>query len=69
VSDSPAITFLGRGQAYRDRDRLILTVCPLCSQRNAPAAAPTGRCGWCAYEPDARDADVTGEAEAPLAVG
>ncbi len=51
-----AITFKGRGKAVLDQGRIILHVCPLCSQKNAPEIARKGLCNWCCYEPDLRDA-------------
>lgn len=51
------VTFRGRGQGIvRDR-KLALTVCPLCSQRNAPTTAAKGFCQWCAYIPSLTDAE------------
>ena len=51
------ITFRGRGLAYRHGHRLVLKVCPECSQWNAPKAADKGLCGWCAYVPLLVDAE------------
>ena len=57
MSDSPCkapqgkITFQGRGRAYVHGQRIILKVCPECSQRNSPKAGERGQCGWCAYVP------------------
>jgi hypothetical protein len=45
------VTFRGRGLALRSGTRLILLVCPICSQRNARRGAERGVCEWCAYEP------------------
>ena len=51
------ITFRGRGRATLSSRRLILSVCPICSQRNAAAAAQQGHCAWCAYVPSLDDAE------------
>ncbi|KAB1073224.1 hypothetical protein [Methylobacterium planeticum] len=51
------ITFKGRGLAYRHGRGLVLKVCPLCSQWNAPKAADKGLCGWCAYVPSLKDVE------------
>lgn len=51
------VTFRGRGRGLRLGTRLILLVCPLCSQRNAKRGAERGICEWCAYEPSLRDAE------------
>lgn len=51
------VTFRGRGHGIvRDR-KLFLKVCPICSQRNAPATAGKGFCQWCAYVPSLSDAE------------
>ncbi|KQT61534.1 hypothetical protein ASG52_01210 [Methylobacterium sp. Leaf456] len=50
-----AVTFLGRGLAYVRGQRIVLTICPVCSQRNDPKAAERGHCLWCAYEPTPAD--------------
>ncbi|ACL62973.1 conserved hypothetical protein (plasmid) [Methylobacterium nodulans ORS 2060] len=55
-----SITFRGRGSASLMGDRIILHVCPLCSQRNIAVVAPQGRCAWCDYVPDPRDVETTG---------
>ncbi|MGH1573019.1 hypothetical protein ACRAWG_23035 [Methylobacterium sp. P31] len=54
---STAITFRGRGLAVRSGTRLILLVCPLCSQRNAQRGAERGVCEWCAYVPSPDEAE------------
>ncbi|ACA18008.1 hypothetical protein M446_3627 [Methylobacterium sp. 4-46] len=58
MSEAKTITFKGRGHASRIQGRILLKVCPLCSQKNSPQAEPTGRCGWCAYVPDPRDIEI-----------
>lgn len=55
-----SVTFRGRGLGLRLGSRLILLVCPLCSQRNAPRGAERGVCEWCAYVPAPQDAEPTG---------
>ena len=50
-----AVTFLGRGLATVRGQRIVLTICPVCSQRNDPKAAEQGRCLWCAYVPTPAD--------------
>nr|WP_083469047.1 hypothetical protein [Methylobacterium variabile] len=52
-----AVTFKGRGRASLLGGRIVLHVCPVCSQRNAPSAEQKGRCAWCAYVPDAGDVE------------
>ena len=54
------ITFRGRGLAYVHGERIVLKVCPVCSQWNAPKAAEHGHCGWCGYVPAMADAERTG---------
>ncbi len=54
------VTFLGRGLGLRSSDRLILLVCPLCSQRNGERMAAFGTCVWCGYEPSVRDEEPVG---------
>jgi hypothetical protein len=49
------VTFRGRGLAFVYGARVVLKVCPDCSQWNAPAAADKGHCGWCAYVPSQDD--------------
>ena len=49
------VTFQGRGLGLRLGSRLLVIVCPLCSQRNAPRGAERGICEWCAYEPSEKD--------------
>ena len=51
------VTFRGRGLALRAGARLILLVCPLCSQRNAQRGAERGICEWCAYVPMLEEAE------------
>lgn len=51
------VTFRGRGLALRTGSRLILLVCPLCSQRNARRGAERGICEWCAYVPSPDQAE------------
>ena len=51
------VTFRGRGLALRAGGRLILLVCPLCSQRNAQRGAERGICEWCAYVPSPEEAE------------
>ncbi|MCJ2067854.1 hypothetical protein MKK75_03355 [Methylobacterium sp. J-030] len=51
------VTFRGRGLALRSGARLILLVCPLCSQRNAKRGAERGICEWCAYVPSPDEAE------------
>ncbi|MDN3626788.1 hypothetical protein QW694_27705 [Methylobacterium isbiliense] len=53
------ITFRGRGDASLVQGRIVLHVCPECSQRNAPTVASSGRCAWCAYVPDPADIEPT----------
>ncbi len=56
------VTFRGRGLALRAGARLILLVCPLCSQRNGRRGAERGMCEWCAYVPALEEAEpVEGE--------
>lgn len=52
-----SITFRGRGDASLVQGRIVLHVCPICSQRNALAVASSGRCAWCAYIPDPADVE------------
>lgn len=49
------VTFRGRGLAYVRGHKLILTICPVCSQRNDAKAAEKGHCLWCAYVPEPED--------------
>lgn len=49
------VTFQGRGLGLRVGSRLLVLVCPLCSQRNAPRGAERGICEWCAYVPSEKD--------------
>lgn len=56
--DAPAeVTFRGRGLALQSGTRLILLICPLCSQRNAERGAERGVCEWCAYVPSPDEAE------------
>ncbi|GLS71737.1 hypothetical protein M6G65_06650 [Methylobacterium tardum] len=48
-------TFRGRGLAFVHGTRIVVKVCPHCSQWNAPKAADRGVCGWCAYVPSYED--------------
>ena len=56
------VTFRGRGHGILVAQRLILRVCPECSQWNAPKAADKGLCGWCAYVPSLADAEDAADA-------
>ena len=56
-----SVTFRGRGRGLRLGSRLILLVCPLCSQRNAKRGAERGVCEWCAYVPALQDAEPANE--------
>ena len=51
------VTFRGRGLATRSGGRLLLLVCPLCSQRNGRRGVERGVCEWCAYEPSPLDVE------------
>jgi hypothetical protein len=51
------VTFRGRGRGLRLGTRLVVLVCPLCSQNNAKRGAERGVCEWCAYVPSIRDAE------------
>ncbi|MCJ2009871.1 hypothetical protein MKK60_22905 [Methylobacterium sp. J-092] len=51
------ITFRGRGQGVLTGFKLLLRVCPHCSQRNDRRAADMGICQWCAYVPSLHDAE------------
>lgn len=55
ISDRAEVTFRGRGHAVLCGERLLLIVCPLCSQANPPSAVESGRCGLCAYSPSRDD--------------
>lgn len=61
MSDSESlkgrITFRGRGRAFVHGQRIVLKVCPECSQRNSPKAGERGQCGWCAYVPSLAEAE------------
>ena len=56
-----AVTFRGRGLATRTGSRLLLLVCPHCSQRNGRRGTERGVCEWCAYEPSPNDIELVGE--------
>jgi len=58
-----AATFRGRGLAFVHGSHIVMKVCPECSQRNAPQAADTGVCGWCAYVPFCEDVEPAVELE------
>jgi hypothetical protein len=51
------VTFRGRGLAFISGTRIVVKICPLCSQWNAPKAAENGHCGWCAYVPSYLDVE------------
>ena len=51
------ITFMGRGRAYVHGRRIVLKICPECSQKNALKAAEQGQCRWCAYVPSLEHAE------------
>ena len=51
------VTFRGRGLGRLQGRRLVLTVCPHCSQRNDRRTAEKGYCHWCAYVPSLSDAE------------
>lgn len=51
------VTFRGRGQAVVTGLKLLLRVCPQCSQRNARQTEAKGYCHWCAYVPSMSDAE------------
>lgn len=48
-------TFRGRGLAFVHGARIVVKICPACSQRNTSKAAEKGLCGWCAYVPSTED--------------
>ncbi len=50
-----AVTFLGRGLAYVRGQRIVLTICPVCSQRNDPKAAERGTLPVVRLRPDPAD--------------
>ena len=52
------ITFRGRGHGVLTGLKLLLRVCPHCSQRNERRAAEKGFCQWCAYIPLLSDAEA-----------
>lgn len=52
------VTFRGRGHGIVDGTSFVLLICPLCSQRNAHAAAVRGHCQWCGYVPSLTDAEA-----------
>ncbi|TXN40596.1 hypothetical protein FV232_23020 [Methylobacterium sp. WL30] len=51
------VTFLGRGQGVLTGLKLLLRVCPQCSQRNARQTEAKGYCQWCAYVPSLGDVE------------
>jgi hypothetical protein len=57
-------TFRGRGLAFVHGARIVVKVCPECSQWNAPKAADRGVCGWCAYVPLCEDVEAAEGLEA-----
>jgi hypothetical protein len=57
AAESVEVTFRGRGLAILRGSRLVLKICPLCSQRNTRRTAETGTCNWCAYVPSRADAE------------
>lgn len=57
VESGTPVTFRGRGLGLRLGAKLIVLVCPLCSQRNAHRGAERGICEWCAYVPSLKDAE------------
>ncbi|GJD35740.1 hypothetical protein [Methylobacterium aerolatum] len=59
---STPVTFRGRGLGLRLGSRLVVLVCPLCSQRNAPRGAERGICEWCAYVPSPEDVEQVEDA-------
>ncbi|MGU3282214.1 hypothetical protein [Methylobacterium mesophilicum] len=59
-----AATFRGRGRAFVHGTKIVLKVCPECSQWNAPKAADKGVCGWCAYVPSREDVEPAQQLEA-----
>lgn len=61
VAPGTSITFRGRGLGLRLGSRIVVLVCPLCSQRNGRRAAERGVCEWCAYIPSPRDAELVAE--------
>ncbi|MCJ2017574.1 hypothetical protein MKK84_09100 [Methylobacterium sp. E-065] len=58
-------TFGGRGLAFVHGTRIVMKVCPTCSQWNAPKAAENGVCGWCAYIPLREDLEPAVQFERP----
>lgn len=64
ISQDSEITFRGRGLATLRDGRLLLTVCPLCSQANTPRGTTNGQCAWCAYVPSLADAEPTASTQA-----
>ena len=63
------VTFRGRGLAYVHGPRIVMKVCPECSQWNAPKAADRGLCGWCAYVPNCEDVEpIADDAQHEVAI-
>lgn len=54
---SGEVSFKGRGLGYMRDGRILLEVCPVCSQWNQPTAVERGICGWCAFEPSVDQAE------------
>ncbi len=52
------VTFRGRGHGIVTGFKLLLRVCPQCSQRNARQTEAKGYCQWCAYIPLLGDAEA-----------
>jgi hypothetical protein len=57
ATESVEVTFRGRGLAILHGSRLVLKICPLCSQRNTHPTSEKGICNWCAYAPSRADAE------------
>ncbi|GJE38422.1 hypothetical protein QO016_003538 [Methylobacterium persicinum] len=58
AASETTITFRGRGLGLRRGARIVVLVCPLCSQRNGSRGAERGVCEWCAYVPSPKDAEL-----------
>ena len=58
-------TFGGRGLAFVHGIRIVMKVCPTCSQWNSLKAAERGVCGWCAYIPSCEDLEPAVQFERP----
>ena len=69
ATESVEVTFRGRGLATLHGSRLVLKICPLCSQRNTRQTSEKGVCNWCAYVPSPADAEPVPKraADAPSA--